>query len=173
MPAVKRITLLRHAKALPPAGEVADRDRPLNDRGRQDAPRMGRRLVAAGIRPSLIVTSPATRALQTARLVAREIGYPLEFLQREPDLYLASPQEMLQVIARQDNSFSDILLCGHNPGITELANQLTGAAIDNVPTCGMVVIEAEITSWSRLGAGARLSLFDSPKAHALQGLRGD
>lgn len=173
MPAVKRITLLRHAKAQQSAGEMADRDRPLNDRGRQDAPRMGRRLVAAGIRPSLIVTSPATRALQTAQLVAREIGYPLEFLQREPDLYLASPQEMLQVIARQDNSFGDILLCGHNPGITGLANQLTGAAIDNVPTCGIVVVEAEITSWSRLGAGARLCLFDFPKAHDPQGSRND
>jgi phosphohistidine phosphatase len=126
-----------------------------------------------GVRPSLIVTSPATRALQTAQLVAREIGYPLEFLQREPDLYLASPQEMLQVIARQDDAFRDILLCGHNPGITELASQLTGAAIDNVPTCGMAVIEARITSWSGLRAGARLCLFDSPKAHGPQGPRDD
>ena len=93
-------------------------------------------------RPSLILTSPAIRALQTAKLVAREIGYPLEFLQREAELYLASPDEILAVLARQDDSFNDIIVCGHNPGMTDLANKLTGADIDNVPTCGIVVIEA-------------------------------
>lgn len=164
MAASKRITLLRHAKAQQPAAGMADRDRPLNERGEQDARMIGRRLRAAGIRPSLLLTSPAIRALQTTRLVAREIGYPLEFLQREADLYLASPQDMLQLVARQDDAFNDILLCGHNPGISELANQLTGAGIDHLPTCGMVVIEAQISSWSGLPAGGRLCRFESPQA---------
>lgn len=124
---------------------------------------MGRRLRDSGARPSLLVTSPAVRALQTARLVAQEIGYPLEFLQREADLYLATPDEILQVIARQDNAFNDILICGHNPGLTDLANRLTGARIDNVPTCGMVVIESAAKDWHDLKRGGTLARFDYPK----------
>lgn len=159
----KRLTLLRHAKAQPPDASLPDRERPLNGRGERDAPRMGRRLKETGARPSLIVTSPAVRALQTARLVAHELGYPLEFLQREADLYLATPDEILQVIARQDNAFNDMIVCGHNPGLTDLANRLTGANIDNLPTCGVVVIEAAVRDWHDLRRGGALLRFDSPK----------
>lgn len=161
--ATKRLTLLRHAKAQPVDDPAADRQRPLNERGERDAPLMGQRLRDSGARPSLVLTSPAMRALQTARLVARELVYPQEFLQREADLYLASPATILEVLARQDDAFNDVLLCGHNPGLTDLANRLTAAGIDNVPTCGLVVIEAPIRRWRDLGPGARLVLFDCPK----------
>jgi phosphohistidine phosphatase len=110
-----------------------------------------------------VVTSPALRTLQTARLVAHELGYPSEFLQREADLYLATPDEILKVIARQDNAFNDILVCGHNPGLTDLVNQLTGARIDNVPTCGLAVIESTIRDWHDLRNGGILVSFDYPK----------
>lgn len=160
----KRLTLLRHAKASSDDPALADRDRPLNKRGQHDAPMMGQRLRAAGARPSLIITSPAVRALHTARLVAREISYPLEFLQREADLYLASPEQILGVIARQDNSFNDLMLCGHNPGLTELTQLLTGKDIGNIPTCGIVVIEADLSEWSALARRrADLVSFDYPK----------
>lgn len=160
---MKRIALLRHAKAKQGDAECADKERPLNERGLHDAPEMGRRMRESGARPSLIVTSPATRALQTARLVAREIGYPLEFLQRDIELYLASPEAILEVVARQDDAFNDMLVCGHNPGMTELANRLGGIAIDNIPTCGIVIIEAKISTWSKLGGGGKLVSFDYPK----------
>jgi phosphohistidine phosphatase len=117
-----------------------------------------------GARPSLLLTSPARRALQTAQLVARALDYPREFLQREHDLYLASPDAILAVLARQDNAFNDILLCGHNPGLTDLANQLTDAQVDNIPTSGFVVIEASIHDWQDLKHG-RLIAFDCPKNH--------
>jgi phosphohistidine phosphatase len=160
---VKRLTLLRHAKATPGDASLPDRERPLNERGLHDAPLMGRRLRESGARPSLIVTSPAARALQTARLLATEIGYPLEFLQREADLYLASPEGILDVVGRQDNAFNDILLCGHNPGLTDLANRITRSRIDNIPTCGLVVIEADIQDWRELPRGGALVRFDSPR----------
>ncbi len=161
----KRLTLLRHAKSSWNNASLDDRDRPLNERGQRDAPMMGQRLLQKDSRPSLILTSPAKRARQTVRLIAREIGYPIEFLQTEAELYLASPEILLNVIAEQENTFNDIVLCGHNPGITELTNQLTGMAIDNVPTCGMVYLEAEIKAWAELeGTRCTLAAFDYPKA---------
>jgi phosphohistidine phosphatase len=166
MTAHRRLTLLRHAKAQPPRDGQPDRARELSSRGESDAPAMARRLRETGARPSLIVTSPAARALQTARLFATEIGYPLEFLQREADLYLATPDEILAVLARQDDAFRNIIVCGHNPGLTELANRLTGAGIDNVPTCGVVVIDSAAATWREFSRGAVLARFDFPKAVA-------
>jgi len=161
----KRLTLLRHAKSSWENAGLDDRDRPLNKRGERDAPMMGRRLLKKNTRPSLILTSPAKRARQTARLIAREIGYPIEFLQTEHELYLAEPAAMLDIIAQQDNSFNDIVVCGHNPGITELSNYLSGVTIDNIPTCGMVYLEAEIKAWDELGGSpCTLAAFDYPKA---------
>ena len=161
---MKRLTLLRHAKSSWKDPSLDDFDRPLNRRGERDAPVMGRRLKARGARPSLILTSPAKRAQRTARLVAEAIGYPVEFLQREADLYLAEPQTILDVIARQEDEFNDVVVCGHNPGLTELSNRLTGVGIDNVPTAGIVAMEADIQSWKELAdIECRLDYFDYPK----------
>ncbi len=162
---LRRLTLLRHAKSSwQDAGPASDHDRPLSQRGQQDAPVMGRRMLARGSRPSLILCSPAVRARQTAQLIALELGYPPEFLQREPELYLASPEQIMAVVARQADAFRDIIVCGHNPGLTELANQLTDSDIDNIPTCGMAVIDLDLDSWMSLAATpGSLQLFDYPK----------
>ena len=161
----RRLTLLRHAKSSWSDPACDDIDRPLNARGKRDAPEMGERLRQRGARPSLILTSPAKRARQTARLVARAIGYPIEFLQREDELYLATPETIIAVLARQDASFHDVVICGHNPGLTELASQLTGIAIDNVPTCGIVAMQTSLEDWSGLGnTHCKLLYFDYPKA---------
>jgi phosphohistidine phosphatase len=164
----RQLTLLRHAKSSWDDAGLKDRDRPLNERGEHDAPLMGRRLRARGARPTLILTSPAVRARRTAQIIAREIGYPQEFLQREEDLYLATPEDIIAVIARQDSSYRDLIVCGHNPGLTELANRLTGAGIDNVPTTGVVVIGLQLKSWADLdGAEGELLLFDFPRRDPL------
>ncbi len=164
---MKRITLLRHAKSSWAQPGLADHDRPLNQRGQRDVPIMGRRLVTRGVRPSLIITSPAKRARQTAKLLAREIGYPIEFLQTEKSLYLADPATILEALGQQDDAFSDIVVCAHNPGITDLTNQLSGQSIDNVPTCGMVTVEAATDSWSKIADSPRtLIAFDYPKKSA-------
>ncbi|MCL4779506.1 MAG: histidine phosphatase family protein [Gammaproteobacteria bacterium] len=161
---LRRLTLLRHAKSSWQESGVSDHDRPLNQRGERDAPVMGRRLLARGARPSLILCSTALRARHTAQIIARELGYPAEFLQREPELYLATPEQIMAVIARQADSFRNIIVCGHNPGLTELANRLTGSDIDNIPTCGLVEIELNLASWADIAAasGTR-QLYDYPK----------
>jgi len=161
---MKYLALLRHAKSSWKNADLDDFDRPLNERGKRDAPMMGRRLQARGVRPSLIVSSPAKRARQTARLVAQAINYPVEFLQREAELYLADPGTILAAIAAQEDSFGSIVVCGHNPGMTDLANRLTNSRIDNVPTCGIVGMEADIQHWKEImDAEWRLVYFDYPK----------
>lgn len=161
---LRRLTLLRHAKSSWQQADISDHDRPLNQRGERDAPVMGRRLLARGCRPSLILCSTAVRARHTAQIIARELGYPGEFLQREPELYLATPEQILAVISRQADAFRNIIVCGHNPGLTELANRLSGSEIDNIPTCGMVGIDLDLQSWKGLAAASgSLQLFDYPK----------
>ena len=125
---------------------------------------MGRRLLARGERPSLILVSPARRARRTAQLLAREMGYPLEFLQHEEELYLASPAQIIAVVARQDSAFRQIMVCAHNPGLTDLANQLGDAGIENIPTCGLVGLDLNIRGWAELAPGrATLAYFDYPR----------
>jgi len=160
----KRLTLIRHAKSSWKDESVTDYERGLNNRGERDAPMIGQRLFARDARPSLILTSTAKRARRTATLIARAIGYPVEFIQGEQELYLAEPEQMFHVIHRQDISFNDIILVGHNPGITELANELTNLRIDNVPTCGIVAMTATLKDWTELRpAACSLEYFDYPK----------
>ncbi len=145
---MKTLTLLRHAKSSWKDTTLADRDRPLNKRGERDAPKMGRRIDAAGIRPSLIVSSPAVRAWRTATIVAKALGYPLEFLQREKDLYLASLDELLDIVMQTDEGFNNLMVVGHNPGLTDFANFLQPGLTHNLPTAGVVTVNIEQDSWN-------------------------
>lgn len=161
---MKTLTLVRHAKSSWKDVSLADRDRPLNKRGERDAPEMGRRIAATGIRPSLIVSSPAVRAWTTAKIIADEIGYPREFLQRDNALYLASVNGFLDVIAAQGVGFNSLMLVGHNPGLTEFANYLVPGLTDNIPTAGIVSVELETDDWDLHDRpGAKLLLYDFPK----------
>ena len=161
---MKRLTLLRHAKSSWGQPDLDDLHRPLNQRGQRDAPIMGRRLITLGVRPSLIVTSPAKRARETAKLLARQIGYPIEFIQTEKSLYLASATRILEIIELQEDTFSDIVLCAHNPGITDLAYQLSNHSIGDMPTCGLVTIESDTDSWNSFQDSSRTFIaYDYPK----------
>lgn len=161
---MKTLTIFRHAKSSWNHPELTDRERPLNKRGKRDAPIMADRLKAAGIRPSLIIGSPAVRAWKTARIVARQIAYPIEFLQREPGLYHAGVNKLLDIIATQDEGFNSIMIVGHNPGLTDLANELTPGLTSNIPTAGFVSILIDSDDWDlRTRASASLVHFDYPK----------
>ena len=161
---MKTLTLVRHAKSSWKDTSLADRDRPLNKRGKRDAPEMGRRLTAAGVRPSLIVSSPAVRAWTTAKIIANEIGYPREFLQRDSALYLASVNGILDVIVSQDAGFNNLMLVGHNPGFTDFANYLVPGLTNNMPTAGVVSVELDTDDWSLYDKpDVELLLHDFPK----------
>ena len=161
---MKTLTLVRHAKSSWKDTSLSDRDRPLNKRGERDAPEMGRRIAAAGVRPSLIVSSPAVRAWTTARIIADEIGYPREFLQRDKRLYLASVNGILDVIVGQDTAFNSLMIVGHNPGFTDFANYLVPGLTNNIPTAGVVSVQLDTDDWSLYDKpGVELLLYDFPK----------
>lgn len=161
---MKTLTIVRHAKSSWKDATLSDRERPLNGRGEHDAPMMGARLVASGIRPSLLISSPAVRAWTTAKIVATEIGYPREFLQREARLYLAGVNDILDVLREQDTGFNSIMIFGHNPGLTSLANRFVPGLTSNLPTCGIVSIDLDVDDWDLKPVPAcELQLFDYPK----------
>ncbi len=146
---------------------MTDRERPLNDRGERDAPEMGKRIVDHGIRPSLIISSPAVRAWTTAKIIAQQIGYPIEFLHRESDLYLASLNDLLQTVVSQDNGFNNLMVVGHNPGISDFANYLSPGVTNSMPTAAVVSVEIEIDDWNLFEQPpTKLIAYDYPKLKA-------
>ncbi len=155
---MKTLTLVRHAKSSWKDTSLRDRDRPLNKRGQRDAPIMGKRLHEHGIRPSLIVSSPANRAWTTAKIFARELSYPLEFLQRDDNLYLAAVDRILDVIVSQDESFNSLMIVGHNPGFTDFANFLSPGLTHNLPTAGVVSVSIDQDHWN---------LYEQPRTELL------
>ena len=160
----RTLCLMRHGKSSWADESLADIDRPLNTRGQQDVPDVALRLKAAGVRPSLIVASSARRTWDTAKLVADTLGYPREFLHREKALYLASPADIADMVGRQDPRFHSMLLCGHNPGITELATTLVPGLTDNVPTSGVVCVQAAADDWREFIDGTvSLIRYETPK----------
>ena len=161
---MKTITIVRHAKSSWKDNSLPDNKRPLNRRGERDAPLMGERIREHGIRPSLIASSPATRAWTTAKIIAESINYPREFLQKEDDLYLASLDEILDVVMAQDNGFNNLMIVGHNPGLTDFANFLVPGLTNNLPTAGVVSVEIDRDDWSLYGRPtAKLLVHDWPK----------
>jgi phosphohistidine phosphatase len=119
----------------------------LNKRGQRDAPAMGERLAKREVAPDLIASSPATRALTTAKVIAREIGYPERDIRADERLYGASAFELLEIIQELDDALDRVMLFGHNPGLTDLVSDL-GCDIDNMPTCGVVELAFDTDSWA-------------------------
>jgi phosphohistidine phosphatase len=161
---MKRLTLIRHGKSSWKDPDLADFDRPLNSRGKDDAPEMGRRLAARGERPDLIITSPAKRAVSTMRRIVEKIGFPESGILKDVRLYEAGPRDLLRVIREIDDIHGDVVLCGHNPGLTDFCTLVSDLVIDNIPTCGIVSIEFPVDSWSDVAAGGGMvRYFDCPK----------
>jgi phosphohistidine phosphatase len=161
---VKRLYLIRHAKSSWSNPDLDDFARPLNKRGKEDCPEMAARLARAGIRPDLIVASPARRAKKTAIYMAKGTGYNKNNICYYDELYLGSLSYHLQLIDELLSNVDVLFLVGHNQTITELGEHLTGRHLGNVPTCGIVAVEYPGQDGFTAEAGAgRLLFFDFPK----------
>lgn len=160
---MKTLLLVRHAKSSWDDPALGDRARPLNDRGRRDAPKMGTRLARRGVRPDLILSSPATRALATAESIAGELGYERGRIVTDERLYAAEPDRLLAVIRRLDDDARCVLLVGHNPELTALAHRFADT-IDHMPTCAVAQFTFDASSWTNVGRSPALGVaFERPK----------
>ena len=161
---MKTLFLVRHAKSSWDNAALPDNERPLNERGERDAPRMGKRLVSRGVKPDILISSPALRAHSTAVRIAAEIGYPKDDIQVNDKLYFNGANGMLDVIRSLIPRVGSAMLFGHNPNMTLLINDLANTTIGNVPTCGIAEIKFDIESWKEIETGlGAMQLFDYPK----------
>jgi phosphohistidine phosphatase len=145
---MKELLILRHAKSSWDFPHLDDHDRPLNKRGLADAPRMGQVILSEGMTPERIIASTAERAQATARLVGQACGCAAEPLLTSR-LYLAGPDEYLDLLSELDDGTGSAMVVGHNPGMEELVEELTGAA-ERMPTAALARIALDLEHWSEI-----------------------
>lgn len=161
---MKTLYLMRHAKSSWDNPDLKDFDRPLNSRGQKDAPKMGKRLATKKVAPDLLLSSPANRAFTTASIIAQHINYPPNNIKTDKGIFHADLEELLTILRSQDSSVGSLMLFGHNPGFTDLANFLTNEDIENIPTCGILAVNFDILDWKKVGeTKGEVLFYDYPK----------
>ncbi|MBL6751591.1 MAG: histidine phosphatase family protein [Nevskia sp.] len=158
-----RLTLVRHAKSSWDDPALGDFDRPLNGRGRRDAPLMAKRLASEPLGPVRLVSSPAVRALATAHAFAEVLGVPEKQVRVEPNVYDAEADTLLGIVHGLDDADRHVLLFGHNPGLSELAAALAPHDIGELPTCAVLTLRFESTHWRTIGQASTVERYLVPK----------
>lgn len=164
-PRAHTLILVRHAKSSWADAGLPDHERPLNARGRRDAPRMARRLAERGPHPRKILTSSAARALATAMTFASELDLDDPAVVVKPEIYGAGVTEIVDLIRGLDDELECVMVVGHNPTFSALVDRLTGRTdVGNVPTCGVVTLELGTRPWAGVTESTLLLAdFDFPK----------
>jgi phosphohistidine phosphatase len=150
---MKTLFLIRHAKSSRDDPALPDKERQLNDRRMRDAPMMGERLAKQDVKPDLILSSPALRALATAKITARKLDYKVKDIVVDERLYAVAPDDLLAVIYELGDKPKRVMLFGHNPEMTELAHRLS-SKITDLPTCAVAEFSFDTMSWSNVGKQA-------------------
>lgn len=145
---MKTLLVMRHAKSSWKNTGLADHDRPLNKRGKQDAPRMGSVLREEGLVPDLIISSSAKRAQMTVEAVVAESGCMGE-VRISRELYASGPEAYLEALQALEDEFERVMIVGHNPDLEELLEILSGEA-EILPTAALAQVELDIDSWQEL-----------------------
>jgi phosphohistidine phosphatase len=155
----RRLLVLRHAKSSWADSRLDDWERPLNDRGRRDAPNVGHLLRRLSLMPDLIITSDAVRAETTAHMVAEAAGYAGRIV-LSPLLYLATPDVMIEVLrTAPEPAARAIMIVAHNPGLEDLVGQLTGQPV-TLPTAALANLALRLDDWSALDLATEANLID-------------
>ena len=147
---MKTLFLIRHAKSSWEYAALPDKDRPLNDRGKRDAPKMGKRLAKRDVKPDLILSSPARRALTTAEIIAKKLNYKRRDIVVDDRLYAGAVRDLLNVVHKLGDNLERVILFGHDPELTELAHSLS-SEITHMPTCAVAELTFNAKSWSHVG----------------------
>lgn len=165
---MKTLTLVRHAKSSREAPGLADIDRPLNQRGRRDAPASAFRFATACSPPDRILASPALRTRETAHEFARALGMAQSSIIEDARIFEASRVDLFSVLRELPDRVVDVMLVGHSPAIAELGHALCGAPDGKFPTCAILRMHLRVESWSLLSGGdGDCVLFDTPRRPTL------
>lgn len=164
------LTLIRHAEAGAPHGSrIADHNRPLTERGRRDASRLGALLSSRGFMPDCLWSSDAERAQTTARILGQAIALSDSELDIRSGLYLAHMGTLCDAIREASDDLGHLVLVGHNPGLSELWDWLCDKQGFGLPTCGIARLELDLSRWSQLERGcAHLVEFDRPEPASVE-----
>ncbi len=161
---MKTLLLIRHAKSSWDFSQLSDFDRPLNKRGVRNAAEMASRFAQTGIAIDSFVSSPANRAITTARLFVTALGKDENLLVTRPELYEAEASVFPEIIRSLDNRSRVVAIFAHNPGLTDFANSFGLPTIDNLPTCGIFALKINTEDWAHFeNAPKELLFFDFPK----------
>ena len=161
---MKELLLIRHAKSNWSNALMDDFDRPLNERGNSDAPRMAKILSSKGIAVDAIISSTANRAFTTASYFAKELGIKKINIMALDKLYHAPAHVYYDILDDLEEDFKCVAIFAHNPGITDFVNSLSETTIDNMPTCGIFAVKIQIKNWSEFrDAEKNFWFFESPK----------
>jgi phosphohistidine phosphatase len=163
---MKTLYLIRHAKAGWDQPALSDFERPLTALGEQHAQNIGQELKQLAVKPNLIISSPAVRAISTAKIIAQALHYSEEKIQLNPAIYNAGVEELMTIIKGIKATYRQVLFFGHNPSLTWLLHFLCEDAKMNIPTCGVFGIELGMRDWEHLTeAEGRLITFLHPPHH--------
>ena len=163
---MKTLFLVRHAKSSWENRNITDFERGLNDRGKRDAPFMAGILKKEKIKIDLILSSPAVRAFKTAKIFAKELEIKENEIVTDENIYKADRKDLLKVLISTGDSVNNLVLFGHNPGLTYLSNYLCDYEIDNIPTCGIVCMQLDFDFWKYLGSkSCNFIFFEYPKKY--------
>lgn len=161
---MKSLLIVRHAKSSWDVTSLDDIDRPLNDRGKHDAPEMAKRLLKEKIKIDAFISSPAKRAKKTAQLFIQEFKRNKDEIIYIDQLYNAHTADFYKVLTSIDEAWNAVAVFSHNPGITDFANSLTSVQVDNIPTCGIFAVKADIERWEDFEkASKEFWFFNYPK----------
>jgi phosphohistidine phosphatase len=146
---MKVLYLVRHGQSSWDDVKLADSARPLTDKGKNDATKMGKRLADAGVAVDAIVSSPTKRALATAETIARKLDFKRKDIVQDERLYSGQVDDLLQLIKEVGDDHKRVMLVGHNPLLSELLLQLAGKNV-NLPTCAVAVLRFDTKSCAKI-----------------------
>ena len=162
---MKTLYLARHAKSYWKDQSIPDFDRPLNSRGKRDAPFIGEVLKDKGVKPDLIICSPAKRTKKTAIEIAEKLRYPEKKILYDEELYEASSNILIRVIKKINEKYDSVMIFAHNPGLTMLNNHISNNYLENIPTCGIVALQLD-KKWIEIDKNScQFLFFEYPKLY--------
>lgn len=147
---MKTLIIVRHAKSSWDNPMLTDHDRPLLEMGKKRTRLVVNKLQEMNIKPDLILCSSASRAMETAQFIAKGLNYPREAIKSSSSYYLASTRDLMNEFFDMPDRFNTIMMIGHNPTLTNLANRFLSNPLDNLPTSGVVQLCFKTESWDQI-----------------------